>query len=128
MNLESALIRLDASARVQIHRYTFLENRGASGAVLIYGPFGRMPATEIIHYQPDGSVTLNSGGFQTMGMKHRMNSFLPAGLGWSVYATRGKWYLTHPTKQPVPFVDGMRINADESVVSRTRLASKCRGS
>lgn len=71
----------------------------------------RLHATDIVTWNPDGSATLNSGGWRTPTTKARINDATPARLSQK----SGVWY--HPDGHP--FADGDTINADGS---RTYLA------
>lgn len=43
------------------------------------------------------SIILNTGGYRTVTTKRRMNEISKeAGLGFSVYAIRGSWYVHYP--------------------------------
>jgi hypothetical protein len=65
---------------------TRLEDRGNCFAVRLHG-------TDVVSFHPDGSIVLDSGGWQTVTTKDRMNKYLPA--GWRVNQERGTWYLCH---------------------------------
>jgi hypothetical protein len=121
MNYEQVLQRfgnhgVSVGDRIQVFRNTFLEHRVADSKALVVESLvlGRAPVDAIV-YNPDGSVILNHGGQTTQAMKHRINSFLPDTLGWSVFATRGQWYLVGPGRVSIPFVNGMTIAADGTV-------------
>lgn len=47
----------------------------------------RLHATDVVTYHPDGSVTLDSGGWRTYTTKDRMNAFGPA----LVWQDQGEW-------------------------------------
>lgn len=59
--------------------------RHESGAVSI-----RFHSTDILTALPDGSVTVNSGGFRTATTKDRLNSWLAD--GYFIAQERGCWY------------------------------------
>lgn len=46
----------------------------------------RLHSTDVITYYPNGEIRLNSGGFQTVTTKQRMNAYLE---GWGVYSAYG---------------------------------------
>ena len=74
----------------------------------------RLHLTDIVTFSPDGSVTLNSGGFKSLTTKERMNRYLPS--GWSLWAERGCWYLCNRAEDKrFVFADGITINSDGSV-------------
>lgn len=65
----------------------------------------KLHRTWIVIYYPDGNIELNSGGYQTVTTKQRMNELLPPWLG--VVQRRGDWFLHNTiTGQSVPFHDG----------------------
>ena len=112
---------LTLGGTVVVHRHTQLERRGPHVA-LVLQPFGRAAhAVDLITYQLDGSVVLNSGGHTTPLAKARINAFLPEGLGWSVWSRtagldRRAWYLVGAGRAPVRFQDGMSIRPDGTLV------------
>jgi hypothetical protein len=63
--------------------------------------------TEIVTYYENGSVRLNSGGWQTSTTKARFNAFLPRKI--SVWQNLGAWYVTTPNGD-FEFEDGMVIS------------------
>ena len=52
----------------------------------------RLHKTNVVTFHSDGSIVLDSGGWKTVTTKDRINCALPP--GWSVYSTRGVWYLS----------------------------------
>ena len=78
----------------------------------------RLHLTDIITFNPDGSCTLNSGGWQTVTTKDRMNKYTPA--GWNVYQSKSIWYLKNgywndPKSKEYAYADGITIHPDGSV-------------
>lgn len=51
------------------------------------------------------SFSLNSGGYETVTTKQRMNALLPA--GYRVFAEKFQWYVKTPDGQVVRFHDGI---------------------
>lgn len=51
----------------------------------------RLHWTVVVTYERDGSIRLNSGGFETTTTKQRINACLPA--GFRVFAKSYKWYV-----------------------------------
>lgn len=88
----------------------------ANTMILVGGGWAavQLHATDVLVFDVDGSVVLNSGGWRTLTTKARMNEFLP--VGFRVYQKRGAWYLTDGACV-YGFEDGMRIWADGSVHS-----------
>lgn len=56
----------------------------------------------------DLTVTLNSGGYQTVTTKRKMNQASNQfGLGYGVYQKDHDWFVTLPSGVTVEFEDGM---------------------
>lgn len=69
--------------------------------------------TDIVTIHRDDTYTLNSGGWQTVTTKARINEFSPARLGqdkgiWYLYVGQGAGW----SKERVPFHDGIKITAN----------------
>lgn len=64
----------------------------------------RLHHTDIVTFKPSGAVILNSGGWQTVTTKDRLNRFAPV----QVYSIRGIWHVSH-NGNTVPFADGLEI-------------------
>lgn len=78
----------------------------------------RLHATDIARLAPDGTVTLNSGGWQTVTTKGRMNGCLPTYMG--ICQKNHAWTLR--TWGPLgdsstPFRDGMTVATRVGVVA-----------
>jgi hypothetical protein len=71
----------------------------------------RFHRTDVAFHNPDGSVTVTTGGFETTTTKRRINENLPYG---SVYSERGTLFFWSGGKR-CPFVDGMTINSNGEV-------------
>jgi hypothetical protein len=126
--VNSPLQILGKQQRVQLNQSMFLTRRG-NAAILSLRPPSKRPSSEIeiVQFVSDGTIIFNSNGQQTPAVKHAMNIFLPRGCPWSVYGhgwPRRKWYLVNSAgKQPVPFVDGIRINPDGTVTAPASTAA-----
>jgi hypothetical protein len=73
----------------------------------------RLHLTDILTFNPDGSVVANSGGWKTVTTKARLNDYLPSGYGIS--QSKGVWYWTQYNGQFETlgmFSDGDRILPD----------------
>jgi hypothetical protein len=68
--------------RRKVSNNTWLERRGDDIAV-------RLHDTDIVVYHPDGSITLDTGGWFTVTTKARMCEFSP----FSVSSTKGEWFV-----------------------------------
>jgi len=80
----------------------------------------RFHKTDIIRIAPDGTVTLNTGGWKTPTTKKRMNEYLPSGV--SIYQEKGMWWLCkggsywEKNIKRYPFVDGVQVTPDGTIV------------
>lgn len=70
----------------------------------------RLHLTDIVTFNPDGSVTLNSDGWQTVTTKARMNEFFSG----YVYQDKSIWYVENAGKIYV-YKDGITFYPDGSV-------------
>lgn len=70
--------------------------------------------TDVITYGPDGSITVNTGGYRTVTTKTRINEYLPRGYP-NLYQSAGVWYWydgsdiyvgTREKATRIPFNDG----------------------
>jgi hypothetical protein len=77
----------------------------------------RLHHTDILTFHPDGNITLNSGGWQSLTTKARMNAYLPA--GWVVYSDRG-WFIRTP-KGTFTYSDGATFKGDGTPLPGTLL-------
>lgn len=68
----------------------------------------RLHDTDIVQIDRKGVVTLDSGGYQTVTTKDRINAYTPR--DFSVYSRKG-WYVRTP-KGTFPYVDGARFKPD----------------
>jgi len=72
----------------------------------------RLHGTDVVTLHPDGSYTLDSGGWQTPTTKERINRFAPV----AVWAVKRRWQIA-PRREPgaaaftraIPYQDGMRV-------------------
>jgi hypothetical protein len=90
----------DGAIKSRIATHNTLEHTFADGSTSY-----QLHDTEIVRIHPDGSVTLNSGGWQTCTTKDRINNLSPLG---SVHQKKGLWYVTHNDKT-VPYYDGITL-------------------
>lgn len=107
MNYQSADAKLTGRNRERrkLANNTYLERRGENIAV-------RLHETDVLTFAPDGSVTLDSGGWKTVTTKARMNEYL--GHGLRISQSRGQWYVYDYSKRMdiAVYADGMRITSD----------------
>jgi hypothetical protein len=86
--------------RRKVQNNTYLERRDDDIAV-------RLHDTDVVVWHPDGSVTLDTGGWYTVTTKDRMNGYCPA----RVWSNRGRWMVTWGGRD-VPFADGITLHPD----------------
>lgn len=63
--------------------------------------------TDVVVFGCD-TITLSSGGFQTVTTKARINAALN-GTGWKLYQTKREWFIERDGLV-IPFHDGMTIS------------------
>lgn len=69
----------------------------------------RLHHTDIMTFLPNGKIRLNSGGWQTVTTKERLNRYLPRPYGIS--QRKGQWSLcAHWSDDCVPFYDGIEFD------------------
>lgn len=61
--------------------------------------------TYVVKINPNGTYTLNSGGWQTSTTKDRINQYSPV----RVYQRKFEWYISLNGKE-YPFMDGMVVS------------------
>ena len=75
----------------------------------------RLHETNIITYYPDGKIKLNSGGWQTVTTKQRLNDF----TSFAIYQKKSIWYFCINNKYEKEniyyFKDGMEIDKTGNV-------------
>jgi len=70
----------------------------------------RLHLTDIITFHPDGSVTLNSGGYKTATTKSRINELAPV----IITQKSSVWYVYYSGKEYI-FKDGITLYPDGTV-------------
>lgn len=85
-----------------------IEYNRADGSKVI-----RFHLTDIIVFNPDGSVTLNSGGWQTVTTKDRLNKY----SGFGIFQDKGVWYVSknHTWSKDIVFADSITLWPDGRV-------------
>lgn len=73
----------------------------------------RLHDTDVVTLHPNGSYTLNSGGWRTVTTKDRINRYAPV----AVFQRKGQWFVAaHQSTggwdfdNAVPFEDGMVVS------------------
>ena len=83
----------------QLSDYKTMWNETANGGAVTYHK------TCIVEWS-EHSITLRSGGWETVTTKKKLNqSAHQFGLGFSVYQTKGNWFVDLPNGETVPFID-----------------------
>lgn len=112
--------------RRKLENNTWLERRAGrrpDGGRPLEDDFAvRLHNTDVVTFHPDGSVTLDSGGWRTMTTKSRINGYLPVGARvesdageWFLYPRWNGWGTATAPGSAYPFADGMRLLADGTV-------------
>ena len=96
MNYQNAKDTLKARSSKKLENHTYLLPGGDSFAV-------RLHATDVVIINPDGTYTLNTGGWRTSTTKDRINNYTPA----RIYQVKGLWYMRDGSL----YYDGMTIDA-----------------
>lgn len=65
----------------------------------------KLHSTYVVKIRADGTYTLNSGGWQTVTTKDRINQYSPV----RVYQRDYTWYVTINGKE-MPYMDGMVVS------------------
>lgn len=77
----------------------------------------RLHGTDVVRTEPNGDITLRTGGYHTVTTKARINEFLSlAGTGWKVFQKDYDWFITHYAgggqwDVTEPFHEGMTLYA-----------------
>jgi hypothetical protein len=86
----------------KIAHNTYVELRGGNTFAI------RFHQTDVVTYHPDGQIILNTGGWQTVTTKARLNTFTPA----RVYSDRRQWFVSTSNCQHRPFYDGINVGIE----------------
>lgn len=101
MTYEEAKKLLKGRDSKKIGNNTYLINGGDVVSVCLHG-------TDVLKFYENGHIKLNSGGYQTVTTKDRMNKYLP--IPWKVVQEKFIWYLWNwKTKEKREFKDGMFV-------------------
>jgi len=95
--------------RAKVGNNTYAHRRGDDVAIQLH-------ATDVATFHPDGTITLDSGGWLTVTTKARMNDALPAPLG--INSVDGVWEIRAGTERVATFFDGITLapGADGDVI------------
>ena len=103
---KQALETLNGHARRKLKNNTYLEMHPEENYIAV-----RLHATDVVRYFSDGRVQLNSGGWQTVTTKDRLNEYSP----FHVTQRAHKWTLYPPMNDlmeganGIKFEDGMHL-------------------
>jgi hypothetical protein len=87
------MMKAARNGRRKLGNNTYLEERrfpGVHDASCIPSYAVRLHDTDVVTLHPDGSQTLNSGGWRTVTTKDRINAYSIAG----VWSERGEWKVS----------------------------------
>lgn len=98
---------------------TYLKRRG-EGEIAV-----RLHSTDILTFYADGRIEVNTGGWNTVTTKDRINSHLS---GWSVWSEKNEMFIGHGWSNPVAAFEGnsVTIEADGSVTGGVSVEQKRR--
>jgi hypothetical protein len=74
----------------------------------------RLHSTDVATVAPDGTITLDTGGWLTATTKERIHAALPA--PWRLWQERGRWYVSDGVHR-YAYADGMTVNPDTGLVT-----------
>ena len=81
----------------------------------------RLHETDVVTIHPDGTYTLNTGGWETVTTKDRINAYAPG----HVCSDRGiLYYVSKTRKEAVLFKDGMKVRANGALIGRRNAAAE----
>ena len=87
--------------KLSTYRTTWFDNGDHGGVTYIQ--------TNIVYWR-DGFVTLDSGGWETVTTKRKMNqASRQFGLGFSVYQRDYIWFVDTPDETGIKFYDGIQF-------------------
>ena len=72
----------------------------------------RLHSTYVVRFRPDGTLALDSGGWQTVTIKERINRYLPP--GFKIGAHKRVWFLHYLGERVGEYEDGLVIDATRS--------------
>jgi hypothetical protein len=70
--------------------------------------------TAVIRFYPDGRIVLNTGGWQTVTTKDRLNRCLPYPWHVASDARKGGWGLYENSERVAHYSDGMELRPDSN--------------
>lgn len=100
---EDAEEALGDQSSLKIGNNTYLQKRGENIAVQLH-------STDVITFEPDGHMILDTGGYRTTTTKDRINRYTPSSI--SVYQEDYEWYVDDASGTR-EFVDEIVVEAEE---------------
>lgn len=100
MNAQTLREKLGSRDRRKLENNTYIRQE-ADGNIYV-----RLHTTDIIILSPDDTFTLNTGGWQTVTTKDRLNKYGPV----RIYQDKGQWYIGTWNDPRAIFADGIRID------------------
>lgn len=107
MNYQKATDLIGKRDSKKLGNNTYLVRRGDDFAVKLHN-------TDVVTIHADNTYTLNTGGWQTVTTKDRINGYSPA----RIYQNKGLWYMRGGSV----YYDGIRIDAAGEVISHVEKA------
>jgi hypothetical protein len=90
--------------KLSTYRTTWFDNGDFGGVTYIN--------TNIVQWR-DGIVTLDSGGWETVTTKRKINqASRQFALGYTVYQRDYKWFVDTPEKSAIPFFDAIQFKVN----------------
>lgn len=101
MNLDSFLNGRDSR---KMARNTYVK-RLSDNAIAV-----RFHQTEILIVDKNGEITLDTGGWNTVTTRRRLNQLLRRLLPVRCFTTNYDLFLSQPNRRPIEFFDGMTLS------------------
>ena len=108
---------LDKRESRKIQNHTYLKRRDSTTIAVMFW------ATDVVTYNQDGSISLDTGGYRTVSTRDRMDTYNPLG---GVCVERGDWWyynsslLNNSWAMFYEFKSGMLIQPDGTPGTRRR--------
>ena len=96
MNYKEADKQLGNRNSLKLQNNTYLKHRDDNAVAIL------LHKTDVVTFNADGTIILDSGGWQTVTTRNRLNSYLPFNL--YIKQIKGIWYINE-----IPFYDKMVI-------------------
>jgi hypothetical protein len=100
---EDADEALGDKSSLKIGNNTYLQRRGENIAVQLHN-------TDVIEYEPDGHIILDSGDYRSSTTKDRMNRYTPGSI--NVFQEDYEWFV-EDSNETREFVDGIVVEPEQ---------------